>query len=450
MINQIQVLKSQLLGEAMLDRSDKYSKMELAHIPMMITENDNILCLPNNKETSHIGFTAMTGKGKGIGGNTLLGFEYWMKNRLCLVLNDFQQETFENSLPCLNKKFIDNLNFIGTRPLGYPMVYVFPSNKDLVISDEEKIFPHIMMSMPTPVVIRRIEDYFKLDKAAKYVTGYIERFIECRDLDEIDVVIRQILNENFPEIKKKSYEEMKFKIKTIFKNVFDEQITDNATPNAYSYLTISRKGLPRYNNLTIQSLIACGLIPSIQTSEIRSKPWFSPYMSFIVESIYEDMYKDPFFKDKSLSMFVPEIDKMWKGKNGKLIKDSLSLIGTNGRRAGMGMRWDAQDYDAVPDAIRSNTKYLFVLRKANSKEVAGIKKDFNVDKKIQEDILSLQTDPSRGIFECVALTTDRFVLYNTRTGSISYTNEAQKGKLITPLSHHKYPGMSLKELVRRI
>ncbi len=446
-VNQNQMLKSDLFGDGMLNQEDRYSEIKLKHIPLMITDNGKILCLPDNKETTHIGWTAMTGKGKGIGGNTLLGFEHWMKKKMCLVLNDFQQETFEYSLPCMNPTFNENLKAVGVEPMAYPMIYLYPSNKDLILGETEKLFPHLKMSLPTRVIIKGIENYYSLDKSAKYVTGYIDRFVGCKDLEQIEEVLSEILLENFPDQQGKKYEEMKFKIKIVFKNIFDEKITDSASPDAPAFLTIKRGGM-EYYNFTVQALLAAGLIPSIQTSEIRSKRWFSAYMSWIVESIYEDKYKDNYLKNKDLSMYVPEIDKMWKGEGGNLIKKALGLIGTNGRRAGIGLRWDAQDYDAVPDSIRSNTKYLFVLRKSNSQEVAGIKKDFNVDKEVQEWILGLETEPEKGIFECVALTTDRFVLYNLRDGSTTTTSMPQRGRLLTPLAHHKVPGIKISDVIR--
>ena len=449
MINQNQILKSEIFGKGMLSQRDRFSKIFLQHIPVMITDNQKVVCLPNNNEASHIGFTAMTGKGKGICGNTLLGFEYWMKKRLCLILNDFQQETLENSLACRNKSFIDFNKVLGLKPLGHPIVYVYPSNKDLVIGDIENRFPHIKMSIPTRVIIRQIEDFYKLDKSAKYFTANIDRFLECKDIEEIDEALKEIIEENVESYKnKKSLENMLFKIRTVFKNIFDEEITDNASPDAPAFLTVNRKGFKNYNNLTVQALISTGLIPSIQTSWIRSKSWFSAYMAFIVNSIYKDKYEDPFFKDKFLSMYVPEIDKMWKGTHGTLIKAALGLIGTNGRRAGIALRWDTQNYDDVPDTIRSNTKHLFVLRKSDSKEVSGIKRDFNVDKEVENQILSLDTDPQKGMFECVALTTDRFILYDLRSGRTEITNNPQKGRLIPPISQHKNPAISINQLIK--
>jgi hypothetical protein len=434
----------------MLNQEDKKIRVDINHIPVMITDKGKLLCIASEKETFHIGVSAMTGKGKGILGNTILGFEYCMNKRPCLILNDFQQETFEMSLPCQNKIFLNNLKIINARPTGLPIVYVYPSNKDLIIGEVERKFPHIKMSIHTRSIITQIDKYYDLGKSTKYFTANIEKFMECKDLEEVEEALKEIIEENVQEYKnRKSLENMMFKIKTVFKNIFDEMITDNSSPDAPAQLRVKSNQLGEYSNFTIQCLIALGFIPSIQTCEIRSKPWFAAYMSFIVSSLYEDKRKDSFFKDKPILMYVPEIDKMWKGDNGDLIKKELALIGTNGRRSGIGMIWDCQDYDSVPDAIRSNTPYMFVLRKANAEEVRGIQKDFHISNEVKDQILSLETNPQKGIFECVALTArdPGFVLYNLRNGKIERTNSPQKGRLITPLSNHKIPGVPLGDII---
>lgn len=453
MSNKTQVLLSEIFGEGMLNKKDRFQRVFLNHVPVMITDSNKVLCLPNRQEMYHVGITAASSKGKGICGNTILGFEYWMKKRMCLILNDFQNETFENSLPCLNKTFETNLKIVNSKPIGYPIVYVYPSNKSLKLNEEEKYFPHIKMCIPTRVLIKSIGNYYKLDKAAKYITGYIKKFEKCKNLDGINNTIDKILEEHFPDKKHKGFEEMKFKISTIFKNIFDEEISELIHTDAYAFLNVTSeiKGLYNYSNLTIQSLFAVGLIPSVQTSVIRGKSWFSAYMSFIVESIYDDfLFRDgEYLRGKTLAMFVPEIDKLWRSvDNGELIKSSLSLVGTNGRRVGIGLIWDAQDYHAVPDTIRANTRFLFVLRKSDAEEVREIKKDFNVDKEVQNWILSLETDAEKGRFDCVALTTDKFVLYNMSDGKFTESNTPQKGRLITPLAHHKVPGRPLKDVIK--
>ena len=452
MINKFKLAQAELFGSTMFNFEDKYSKININAVPVMITDSNRILCIPTEKELFHIGVTGATGKGKGIVGNNILGWEYWLTKRSCMILNDFQRETFEQSLPCLDKKFQENLKTINAKPTPLPIVYVYPSNKHLEMDEVEILFPHIKMSLPTRSLIQDIEKYYQLGKSGKYFTANIDKFVECRDLEEIDDALKEIIEENVEEYKnRKALENMMFKIRTVFKNIFDEMITDNSSPEAPAFINVKNDKGEVYNNLVIQALLFARVIPSIQTSNIRSKTWFSAYMSFIVESIYEDKYRDVFMKDSIVAMYVPEIDKMWKEKEGKIIKNSLGLIGTNGRRVGIGLRWDAQDYDSVPDSIRSNTPYLFVLRKSDSKEVVGITKDFNMSTEVRDQILSLESNPQKGLFECVALTTSGrgFALYDQRTGRVTYSNSPQKGRLITPMAQHRTLGVLLKDLIQK-
>lgn len=418
------------------------------------------------RKNNKIAICGNSSKGKGICGNYLLGMFYWYLKMPCLIVNDFQQETFENSLPCFNPVFINNLKLLNLNPMPLPIVYVYPSCRNLQengIKDVEQLFPHIKMCLPTEVVIRNIENFYKLDKSAKYVTGYIEKFLKCKNLEDIDSTVDEILEENFPQEDGKrggkKFEEMKFKIRTIFKNIFDEQISDTmAPPDAYSYLNIKRNGLSDfyntdgfYNNLTIQSLMALNLIPSIQTGDIQNERWFSAYMTFIIKSIYEDKFKNNYFQNRLLIMYCPEIDKLWDKASGMdkggLIKGIMSKVGTNGRRAGIILVWDTQLYNQVPEKIRTNTPFLFVLRKGNDDEVKEIKKDYGCNKDVVEWMLHLNTEPEKGLFECVAFTTRRFILYNPRDGTFSETSEPQRGRLITPLSQHKRPGYPIENVI---
>ena len=82
---------------------------------------------------------------------------------------------------------------------------------------------------------------------------------------------------------------------------------------------------------------------------------------------------------------------------------------------------------------------MFVSRKSYAKEVNEIKKDFNIPKSMDKDILNLKVDPKNGLFEMVALTTERFILYDLVTGKKTYSSEAHKGELLCPIAMHHRP-----------
>lgn len=432
-------MKVRAFGRGFINQIERFQKLQIEDIPIMITNDNEILCIPKTNETKHIGISGMTGTLKSLTLNAILGWDYWMIKNLCINLNDFQKETFEWSQPSHSFQYILDKYHIEPRPT--PLVYVFPSTKTLKIEEKDKRFPLIKMSLPFREAIENVRNYWSLDKSDKYFVNVKQDLLECSSPMEI----KDFIEENFPNRKGEGMSDMGFKLWNVFQTFFTEEMINVATPEAPAYLEYQDKYGNSFNDLTIQTLARAGFVPSIQTTDLRNKEYFSAYMSFIVESIYNSKYDNPFFKSRNLSLFVDEIDKLWQGHNRQLIKSKLCLIGTNGRAARIGLRWSTQHYEKVPDQIRGNTKYLFVSRKSDAKEVREIKKDFDIPKDMEKQILNLVTDANRGIFQMVALSTERFICYDLVKGTKKYTstNEAKFGTLIPPQANHRVPGVNI-------
>jgi hypothetical protein len=425
-------MKARAFGIGYVNPEERHKRLYIEDIPIMITNENEILCIPKENETKHIGISGATGTLKTLFINALLSWDYWHGERICVNINHIQRDSFEWSLPSESfKNILDKLNI---KPCPTPIVYVFPSTKTLQIDKKDRRFPLIKMSIPISEVIKNIEDYYPLDKSKVYVGNLIDDLVECSSIGEI----RSIIDENIPE----KHMQMKFKIMNIFEALFNNQILNVSVPEAPAFLGYQDR-FSTYRNFTIQTIMRSGLVPSIQTSDLRNQDYFSAYMAFIVNSIYKNQYEDEYFKDKSISLFVDEIDKLWKGDNGKLVETALCLIGTNGRMARIGMRWSTQHYEQVPDRIRGNTKILFISRKNNAKEVNEINKDFDIPKSMKDDILKLTTDRKKGLFEMVAVTTEQFVIYDLITGNRKYTSQAKRGFLIPPMARSRIPGVEI-------
>jgi len=429
-------LKARAFGVNIVPITSRYKKLLIKDIPIMITNENELLCIPRSDEVKHIGVTGQTGTLKTMLLNSLSSWDYWHIGNCCINLNDYQRDSFEWSLPAVS--YLKILNRFHIKPCPTPIVYVFPSTKTLQISEKDKRFPIIKMTIPLEEAIKNVKDYWKLDKSEKYLVNITEELLDCSSISEIQSVI----NENFPY---KNQEGLRFKLLNIFQTFFTHKMLNVSIPEDPAFLDYEDKYGNKYHNYVIQTLMRAGLVPSVQTSDLRNQPYFSAYLSFIVNTLYDNQYHDEYFKNKIVSLFVDEIDKTWMGNNGNLIKNALSLIGTNGRMARIGLRWSTQYYEKVPDQIRGNTKYLFISRKNDAKEVNEIRKDFDIPKSMDKDILRLVSDPNKGIFEMVAVTTEKFSLYDLETGRRSYTlpNSAKRGFLIPPMARHRVPGVSI-------
>jgi len=429
-------LKARSFGRGMINPRDQFSKKMIEDIPVMFTTSGKLLCIPKTDEVKHIGICGATGSCKSLFVNAQLSWHYWMLKRACIIFNDFQKETQEWSLPTNTISFIKVFKKINAKPCPSPIVYIYPSTKTLQIDKKDERFPLLKMGLPTEEIINHIENYWKLDKSKVYLGNIKEELKECNSITEIEAV----LDESFPEQNQKG---MLFKMKSIFQDLFENEMLEVTVPEAPAFLEYHISSEEVYRNYTIQTILRAGLIPSIQTFDLRTQEYFSAYMSFIVNSIYQNQYDDSYFKKITISLFVDEIDKLWSGHEGKLIKQSLGLVGTNGRAARIGMVWATQSYGKVNDSIRDNTKYLFVSRMKDAKEVNEIKKDFQIPKIMEKDILKLKKDPMKGVFEILALTTEQFILYDLVNGNKTKSSEAHMGYLIPPIARHHVPNQPI-------
>lgn len=425
-------LTSRVLGMGFTNPDTRYKNIEVDDIPIMISGN-YLVCIPNTTEVKHWGIIGTTGSCKSVFMNSQLSFRYWLQKRTCILLNDYQRETYDQSFESKNEEFIRRNKLINLGVCPSPLVFVFPSTKSLVIDDRESIFPIVKMTLPIDYAVKNIEQFHELDKSKLYLGNITDQLSECNSMTEI----QECLEENFQEKEQKL---MKFKMLNVFQDLFDNKLLNVSCPEADSRLTF-KIGNEEYTNLTVQAIMRAGFIPSIQTSDLNAYEFFSPYMAYIVNSIYENQYYNPYFKKVTVNLFVDEIDKLWLGKNGSFIKQALGLIGTNGRMARIELCWATQDsnYDIIPPKIRSNTKYLVVTRMGDSKYVNGISRDFGVPKALAEELLNLRIEPEKGIFEAMCFTIDKFVLYDMTNGDKFYSRNPRKGFIIPPVAGHRRP-----------
>lgn len=429
-------LMSRIFGMSVSNPNNRYKKFFIEDIPLMIS-GSHLICIPKSEEVKPFGCTGMTGTCKSIFINAQLSFRYWLCSRKCINVNDFQKETFEWSFNCDDDNFKRVYKQIGLNSCPLPLVYVFPSTKTVQIIENDKKYPILKMTLPIRDVIENVENFHSLDRSKLYLGNIKDGLMDCSSMQEI----MEVLNETFPdkdEGGKTGMRPMRFKMLNVFDDLFKNKILNVSAPEAPSYLEFN-DGDKTYFNRTIQTLMRANLIPSIQTSDLSNHDFFSAYMAFIIDSIYDNQYNDPYFKTQTINLFVDEIDKLWLGHNGNIIKRSLGLIGTNGRMARIELGWATQHYGKVPVQIRNNTKYLIVSRKSNAEEVKEIRKDFSIPKALSEEILNLRTEPKKGIFEAVCLTTERFVVYNLTNGDRFYSSEPRKGLIIPSPAKHRSP-----------
>jgi len=419
-------------GKQMIDVRERFAKRDITDTPVMITKDGFLLCIPDNDEVKITGITGMTGSCKTVLMSLLTSMDYHLMKRNCILLNDMQRETFEWSKPSPKQTYIHKK--INLEPYPSPIVYIFPSTNTLQIENECLNYPQVKLTLPVDEVMGNIQDYLTfsdLRGSELYLTNLLPKLKECTCMSEI----KEVLKEELPD----KHEQMRFKMENIFQRIFNSKIIHLSQEDSPAYLNYEDGFGNKYSNTTIQTILRAGFIVSLQTQDLLTKDFASAYLSHIIDKVYDCQYNDPYFKNKTISLFVDEIDKLWLVDNGDLVKTSLNKIATNGRASRIGLRWCTQHYGKVTVPIRSNTKFLFSGLQNDAKIVREIKNDFSISSVIEEQMLNLKSSPVDGIFEMVAMTKERFVLYNLYSGEKKFSNEAKVGWLVNPIASHMIP-----------
>ena len=281
-------------GEEYISEHEKWKRMKIGYIPLMITEDQKLLCLPNFQETKHIGIVGATGTCKSLFLNVLMSWEYWLLNRHCVSLNDYQDQTKELSLP--TDSFTDMRKRINAEPCGLPLVYLFPSTDSLQIDKKDKLFPYLKVALPLEEVIKNIEDYYELGRSSVYFENLRSDLLKCNSFRQMI----EVVEENFPEKQQKA---MRYKMISVLKALDKRKIADISTDDAHAHLKyIRRKEKKMYvygngekgnpDKHPIITLMRAGFIPSVLTGNLWNEIHFSPYMAYLINMIYKNQKKD--------------------------------------------------------------------------------------------------------------------------------------------------------------
>lgn len=400
-------------GQKANENRIEYNKID--DIPIMLSVDGSIVCIPKENETKNVGFIGKKGSGKSLLLHRLVDELFWNGEKVA-IMNDIQSECFEWNHE--QKNWILQLKFLNENPLPLPIIYIYPHTNDLYldyIQLKNKI-NFIEMTIPFDEAIERADVYLKLGGSFRYVLEIKEKLLNCETPDEI----KKVLEESYPQ---KTMRGMVNKMIVSFNNVFDEGIL-NITNKQFPYkLRYKEK---QQNPFVI--LMKQGLIPCFETANLSSRRYMPEVFSYHLDSIFKSKAKGELLHEDNVYVAFDEISQICDDKNQNSAHKSLCSIATRGRRFGMGILYASQNYSKIPRKIKSNTDYIFAFQHSNEEEVKKIRGDFNLNEIDWKGIINFSD------FEVLGITNEHFVCYKGRKKWIE--KEPIRGTLIPPLSQH--------------
>jgi hypothetical protein len=298
-----------------------------------------------------------------------------------------------------------------------------------------------LMSMPLYEIIQDYKNYLKgnkeweLGKSSIPFRNMQEELLKCRTFDDIKMCVGNYHPDEADEKLKISPQSMT-KIIMTMDDIFSQQILDTSTNVPSKWKLVNRR-----NNLSEEfypfiALLKANLIPTIKTKDLFTKFYYTQYMKFVIDIIFNNQTLNPWFYQNQIQiyMIIDEITDIANTKeNWKVGGLSLINCATQGRPNRIGMLANTQDYTNIPSSIRNQCEYCFCLQLKDT-EAKAVGKDFELSQHKIDEIKNLEK------FEMMALTKRKFVIYD-KQGNRRETGpeESIRGYSLPPLCQHTPP-----------
>lgn len=423
------------INPGILDEKERYKKIIITDIPVMVSDAGEIVCIPRESEVFSAAICGSSGTGKSMLGNFFVSQLYHSMKYNVAIMNDLSEETYAWSEPMQNFRFSQYTQWcINQTPCPSPLVYVFPNTNTITIPfDKLNYKNYIRTVLPFTEILDDLEFYLKgvlsdfdLGKSGNYISDIKEELIQCETPEQI----KEVLNENLPgggDGKKSGFEAMRAKIFNAFSNLMKEEILDITNPECHAYIKV--KEPKEYIGNPFSVIMKARGIPSLITSDMINKKYKSVLFSYYINGIFKNNLKD--FPGEKTFLYFDELRTVCE-KDDEPASKAVGNVSARGRINNVGLIYATQFYDKIPNSVKgAKLNYCFTFRHNNAKILNEIASDFDLDKVYKEKIKNLK------VFECLALTNKAFICY--LDGDKYEVTKPIKGHIIYPIANHMKP-----------
>lgn len=408
----------------------------IKEIPFMITDANEIICIPRTPDMPSIMVTGMKGAGKSFTLHSLVSRFFWKYRYKVAILNDSSRETGSWCWPNDEEGQIFTLKKLNERPLPLPVVYLHPTASE----DYEKLHMGSVgfdVTLPFKEIITYHRNYLRIEGAVRYFSKFQDALKACKTQKEAEELLDTIEDEyNVPN---NTANKIRAELGTLFVN----KITDISNEKQSPWRT--NKALHKwYNPMT--ACIHAGLIPVLQTEFVSNNPeMLALYFRYFAGDLFVRQKQDvDFMADQSeIMLVVDEVHNISGAANKNTGADMLlRRCVREGRPRRIGTLLATQKFGELPAVIKDNTTYLLIFKDPG--EASAIANQYNMGKLVAEQIKDLEKH------HLIAYTTEYFIVYDSNGGMRrSRPNEIFKGKSLPPYSQHKRPLADGGESIKR-
>lgn len=428
--------RNDIIRDALQERSKNINETENIEIPddeipIMITEENELLCIKLEKDVFHVGGVGSTGTGKTLSIHSLIDRIFWRTENKVAILNDSVNQCFTWRKPCTTPAWESVLARYNETPRGLPVAVFVPNHKNITdIPFEEQMAFREAISWEWMVHNWRAfldGSPWELGMTEKYFTRFKNEFLKAYKLEDLQNFFYD--KGDSKEIQKNSVD----KINATLADMWAKEFIDRSTKIVSKWQFKTPED--HFEEDPFVGCLRVGFVPVLNTVNLKDQHYHPQYTKYKIDQVRHYQLSIPTGKRKKMWLFIDEIGDIYKKGNEKTVAGrKLVETVTQGRNFQLGCMYTIQNYTQIDPEIRNNTGYFFCFKMKSAEEGRSIAKNLGFDKAVGESLTSLPTG------QCVLCSNDReFVLY-TPYGERYRATGAFRGEVLPPLSMHYRPG----------
>ena len=412
----------------------EYFDIRQEDIPIMMLDDNRLLCITKTVDMQKIGLVGLTGSGKSFLLNSMMGRIYYKWGDRLIMFNDSMNQFHSLHQPLL--EFKDELEYFGIEPRPLPIMNLYLSSPEVKMRYE---FIDHLYTIPFKDLLENIEYYtqgiprYEIKGTARYLPELIPHLINCKTKDEI----KHALIAHLPKDEKGKLAlgiGMINKWTNTFQAMYEEKFLDTATG-------ISSKWIVRtYNHdddTEQDPLYACienGIIPVLNTARAKHHLWFKNVMGKKMLDLIQYQMKTG---TKRVWLVVDEIKDIYAGGKTDNCSHALEEVFRQGRFNNIGFLYNIQSYPDLHKDIKANTTHLIVSVLNTDPERNAIAKDYGFSSEQKKQLDRLKK------FQYMIMSKNEIMItYNPHDPKGKRTEHIGGifcGKAVPPLSLHLAP-----------
>lgn len=392
---------------------EEEEKITIPEIPLLLTDDGTLVCLPQMKDNPTIGIFGKKGRGKSLFLHGVADRVHHKWHKRISIQNDgvgFQTRSW--TLPWdynKHKHFIKWLEQIGetTRPL--PCVYFFPSIYDLKnIEFENEI--GFRIALPWRDIMEQPNQFFEgtkdeMYKSEKYVKNLIfdnesrlrpDGLIYIKDLSDIHRLVNEktwteqtIMSGKNQLIQRQEIytipEASRAMIFGLLKELYISKIFDVNT-NIPSKWIVEYQG-EKFAFYPWNACLFADIVPTFVTTKLRFNKYYAPYERFVLNDMFKNQDNDIIKRNNmELWCFIDEVQDILRYPPAL---QSFTMVNKEARNNRMGIAYATQDTGDITRDIWITTDYVVSFQQMST-QALEIANNYDFLKHQQKDLIKLK------------------------------------------------------------